>query len=110
MNNRASDIVLKCQGIHKTFTEGPADVTVLRDISLNINKGEQVAIVGSSGSGKSTLLNIIGLLDVPNSGLVELDGVDMSGLDDTELARIRNAQIGFVFQILFKLKTINVKK
>jgi ABC-type lipoprotein export system ATPase subunit len=74
-------------------------VCVLRDVTLKIEKGESVAIVGVSGSGKTTLLNIIGALDRPSSGRVVFDGRDLSGLDDSELSRIRNRQIGFVFQL-----------
>lgn len=74
-------------------------VCVLRDITLKIEKGESVAIVGPSGSGKTTLLNIIGALDRPSSGRVVLDGRNLSRLGDSELSRIRNRQIGFVFQL-----------
>ncbi|MHC4622811.1 MAG: ABC transporter ATP-binding protein [Planctomycetota bacterium] len=74
-------------------------VCVLRDVTLKIEKGESVAIVGPSGSGKTTLLNIIGVLDRPSSGRVVFDGRDLSGLGDSELSRIRNRQIGFVFQL-----------
>jgi lipoprotein-releasing system ATP-binding protein len=73
-------------------------VSVLRDITLEIGRGESVAIVGPSGSGKSTLLNIIGTLDRPTSGRVLLDGQDLSVLDDVHLAAVRNRQIGFIFQ------------
>lgn len=72
---------------------------VLKDISLKIDTGQSVAIVGPSGSGKSTLLNIIGALDRPTSGQVLLDGKDLSGLSDLELAKIRNREIGFIFQL-----------
>ncbi|UCC98595.1 MAG: ABC transporter ATP-binding protein [Phycisphaerales bacterium] len=74
-------------------------VRVLKDISLKVEKGQSLVIVGPSGSGKSTLLNIIGALDRPTSGQVLFDGRDLAGLDETELARIRNRQIGFVFQL-----------
>jgi len=74
-------------------------VCVLKDIDLKVDKGESLVIVGPSGSGKSTLLNIIGALDRPTHGHVLFDGQDLAGLDETELARIRNKQIGFVFQL-----------
>jgi lipoprotein-releasing system ATP-binding protein len=73
-------------------------VPVLRDVTLEIRRGESVAIVGPSGSGKSTLLNIIGTLDRPDSGQVLLDGKDLSRLDDIQLAVVRNREIGFIFQ------------
>ena len=76
-----------------------AGVCVLKDIDLKVDKGKSLVIVGPSGSGKSTLLNIIGALDRPTQGRVLLGGQDLAGLDETELARIRNKQIGFVFQL-----------
>lgn len=75
------------------------DVAVLRDITLNVGPGQSLAIVGPSGSGKSTLLNIMGTLDKPTSGRVVFDGNDLARLSDDDLARIRNQQIGFVFQM-----------
>ncbi|MEK7996723.1 MAG: ABC transporter ATP-binding protein [Planctomycetota bacterium] len=74
-------------------------VRVLKDISLKVEKARSMVIVGPSGCGKSTLLNIIGALDRPTSGRVLFDGLDLAGLDETQLARIRNKQIGFVFQL-----------
>lgn len=75
-----------------------ADVYALREVSLRIDKGEFVALTGASGSGKSTLLNILGCLDRPSTGVYRLDGEEVSGLSDAALARVRNQQIGFVFQ------------
>jgi ABC-type lipoprotein export system ATPase subunit len=87
--------------VTKTYGEpgGAGAVSVLKGISLKIEPGRSVVIVGPSGCGKSTLLNIIGGLDHPTGGRVLLDGQDLAGLDDEELARIRNRQIGFVFQL-----------
>ena len=84
--------------IEKTYDMGATKVLALRGVSLDIDANEYVAIMGPSGSGKSTLMNIIGCLDVPTAGRYELNGQLVSDMDDDELARIRNQEIGFVFQ------------
>ena len=96
--------ILRLIGVSKNYDS----IAVLRNVNLDIQRGESLAIVGPSGSGKSTLLNIIGTLDRPSAGQVLLDGQDLSGLDDVKLAEVRNRQIGFVFQSHHLLPHCNV--
>jgi len=84
--------------VHKTYRTGEMEVPAVRGVSLEIKRGEFVALMGASGSGKSTLMNILGCLDRPSTGHYILDGADVSGLDRDRLADIRNGKIGFVFQ------------
>jgi putative ABC transport system ATP-binding protein len=90
--------VLHVEDLVKTYGSGTTAVHALRGISLTVERGDYLAIMGSSGSGKSTLMNILGCLDIPTSGRYLLDGVDVSRLDDRQLALVRNRRIGFVFQ------------
>ena len=90
--------VIQIDGIHKKYQTGDVEVHAVRGVSLKIETGEFVAIMGASGSGKSTMMNILGCLDRPTDGHYLLDGIDVSGLHRDELAEIRNAKIGFVFQ------------
>ncbi|HXE90225.1 MAG TPA: ABC transporter ATP-binding protein [Terriglobales bacterium] len=90
--------VIRVQDIHKYYELGETRVHALRGVSLEIARGEFLAIMGASGSGKSTFMNILGCLDKPSSGRYLLEGTDVSGLDKRALARIRNQKIGFVFQ------------
>lgn len=84
--------------VYKIYSDGDSEIRALDGISLHVEKGEFIAIVGSSGSGKSTCMNIIGCLDVPTSGTYRLDGIDVSTMHEKELAHIRNQRLGFVFQ------------
>jgi putative ABC transport system ATP-binding protein len=90
--------MLELENITKVYKAGQTEVPALRGISCRIESGEMVSIVGPSGSGKSTLMNIIGCLDKPTSGQYRLDGIEVSELNDNQLAEIRNKKIGFVFQ------------
>ncbi|MBA4737879.1 MAG: ABC transporter ATP-binding protein [Cryomorphaceae bacterium] len=90
--------MLQLRGITRDFKLGAQTVHVLKGIDLDISKNEYVALMGPSGSGKSTLMNLLGCLDTPTSGSYELNGTDVSSLNDNALAEIRNSEIGFVFQ------------
>ena len=90
--------LIRLQNISRRYQMGVETVHALRDVSLEIERGEYVAIMGPSGSGKSTLMNLIGCLDTPTSGTYELNGSHVSRMNDNQLAEIRNREIGFVFQ------------
>lgn len=91
-------IMIKLTGVNKTYLLGEDVVHAVEDVTLTIKKGEYVSILGTSGSGKSTLMHIIGLLDKPTSGTVEIKGKDISKIKDNELSNLRNTFVGFVFQ------------
>ncbi len=90
--------LITTEDLWKTYIMGSEEIHALRGVSINIDKGEYVAIMGPSGSGKSTLMNLIGCLDTPSKGSYLLNGKEVAAMNDDELARIRNEEIGFVFQ------------
>ncbi len=91
-------ILIRLHKISRRYQMGAETIHALREVSLEIRRGEFVAIMGPSGSGKSTLMNLIGCLDTPTSGEYELNGVQVSQMDDNQLAEVRNKEIGFIFQ------------
>lgn len=99
--------LIELKGINKAYKNGDQELRVLKDINLEVEEGEFVAIMGPSGSGKSTLMNVIGLLDRPTSGEYFLEGQKVGNLSEKKLARVRNEQIGFVFQQFFLLSKLN---
>lgn len=100
MNNThdTATAVIQCQQLGKRFREGPLDVSVLNQVDLTVNAGDKIAIVGSSGSGKSTLLHLLGGLDLPTTGHVEVMGQRMDQLSDTARGQLRNQSLGFIYQ------------
>jgi len=94
----SSEAILKVDNLSKVYTSSMGKVVSLRNVSLSVNKGEFVSVVGPSGSGKSTLLNMLGALDRPTSGKVFINGVDIFSLNDSQIATIRNETLGFIFQ------------
>ena len=90
--------MIEVMDLEKTFSNGAVATRVLKEVSFRIAEGEYVSIMGASGTGKSTLMNILGCLDKPTGGVYRLDGVEVKGLEDKDLSRLRNRRIGFVFQ------------
>ena len=105
-----SEVVLKVEDVSKIYTLGKRNVTALDKLSLEVKKGEFIAIMGPSGSGKTTLLNVLGCIDKPTSGKVLLDNVDVADLPERDLHKIRRNKIGFVFQTFNLLPYLNARE
>jgi lipoprotein-releasing system ATP-binding protein len=103
-----SDKVLEMYNLNKVYGKGDTTVHALQDVSITVNKGEFLLIVGSSGSGKSTLLNMIGLLDRPTSGKILIDGTNTTTLNDSKISSFRNHKLGFIFQFSNLLADLTV--
>ncbi|MCY7231958.1 macrolide ABC transporter ATP-binding protein [Streptococcus anginosus] len=99
--------LIDLKNVSKSYRNGDQELQVLKDVHLEVEEGEFVAIMGPSGSGKSTLMNIIGMLDRPTSGEYYLEGEEVAKLSEKKLAKVRNQQIGFVFQQFFLLSKLN---
>lgn len=102
--------IIEMQGINKSYAMAGSPLHVLKDVCLTVEKGEYLAILGPSGSGKSTLMNIIGCMDVMDSGTYHLDGVAVEQAKEKELTNIRNQKIGFIFQKYHLIPTYNVRQ
>ena len=102
--------ILKCEGVRKVYNCGSCQVTALDGIDLAVSKGEFVAIVGASGSGKSTLLHILGSVDKPTAGSVIIDGIALSGLNQTQAAVFQRRKVGLVYQFYNLIPTLTVRK
>lgn len=100
--------MIKLQNVEKVYHTSEIETVALENVNINVDRGEFVSVMGPSGCGKSTLLNIIGLLDTPTKGSVEIDGTPTAGMKDSPLAAFRNSRIGFVFQSFHLIPTLNV--
>jgi putative ABC transport system ATP-binding protein len=98
MDNENKDIIIECRGLEKVYKMGNQKVYALRDMDLDVNRGEYLSVMGPSGSGKSTLFNMIGALDKPSGGTVKIGGVDLTKQTSLQLAYFRNHHIGYIFQ------------
>ncbi|MBR2317930.1 MAG: ATP-binding cassette domain-containing protein, partial [Spirochaetales bacterium] len=96
--------LLRVENIYKTFSSGEETLNILNGVQLSLKAGETISVTGESGSGKSTLLHIMGGLDTTDSGSVNIDGVDITKLDETSLSELRNKKIGFIFQSHYLLE------
>ena len=102
--------ILKCENLIKTYGRGQNQVIALEKINLSVEKGEFVAIVGASGSGKSTLLHMLGGVDTPTSGKIQIEDTDIASLDETQLAIFRRRKVGLIYQFYNLIPTLDVRK
>ncbi|TFU95315.1 ABC transporter ATP-binding protein [Barnesiella sp. WM24] len=100
--------MIKLSGVNKIYRTDEIETLALENVNIEVEKGEFVSIMGPSGCGKSTLLNVIGLLDTPTGGTVEIDGVNVTGMNDSNLSSFRNKNLGFVFQSFHLINSLNV--
>lgn len=105
-----SSPVISVSHLKRSFKSGSGNITVLKDISLTVNRGEFVVVMGASGSGKSTLLNVLGGLLAPDSGTVTVDGMDLGSMSDASLTVYRRDRVGFIFQMFNLVGTLNVEE
>jgi len=105
-----SELVLKTEDMSRTYTLGKRNVLALSEINLQVKRGEFISIMGPSGSGKTTLLNVLGCIDKPSSGKVLLDNIDVSGMPESQLYKLRREKIGFVFQTFNLLPYLNARE
>ena len=105
-----SDAILRCRSLSRTYRSGSRDLTVLKDITFDVSPGEFLAILGPSGSGKTTLLGLLAGLDLPTSGMVQLDGENLGSMTEDERARLRVEKIGFVFQSFHLMPTLTAQE
>jgi lipoprotein-releasing system ATP-binding protein len=105
-----SEIVLRARGIVRRYVESGQELSILKGVDLDVRRGETVAVLGISGSGKSTLLSILGTLDRPDEGVIEISGQDPSTLDDRRLSKLRATSLGFVFQFHHLLPDLDARE
>ena len=101
------EVVIRCSQVNKSYSQGSAQISVLRDINLSVSSGDEIAIVGISGSGKTTLLNLLGGLDLPSSGIISVAGKNLNEISESDRGFLRNKYLGFVFQFHHLLGEFN---
>src|SRR5581483_11447366 len=110
LSRSGTDLVVSASDLTRTFGQGEAEVHALRGVSLDVSRGQLVAVMGPSGSGKSTLMHLLAGLDKPTSGTVSIAGIEITTLDDAKLTRLRREHIGFVFQFFNLLPMLTAEE